>query len=211
MRAGDWEAALALFQERRALTQTNAGEQPSGGARPLSVDAYCYGTAISACAMGKQWEVALELLEDMEAEGDALEGDASFAWNNALVACNRASEWTRALEVYERMRVTPTVTESEHSVAGALGACRGLNDWQRAQAIFDGSKHRTVMCFNALLAALIACGEDVRALAYFDQLKAGKAGCRPDAQSYELAIDACSRHDTDRALLLWVEQQASVL
>lgn len=36
------------------------------------------------------------------------------------------------------------LTQSEHSVAGAIHACNGLSDWQRAQSIFDGSKIRTV-------------------------------------------------------------------
>ncbi|KAL1500485.1 hypothetical protein AB1Y20_013142 [Prymnesium parvum] len=198
-RAGEWEAALTLFDERRALSETGA----------LTADAFCYGTAINACAQGKQWERALELLDDMNDETD-LVGDPTFAWNNALVACNRAKEWEKALTVYERMRQRvreAALTETEHSVAGAIQACGGLGDWERAQAIFDGSKQRTTMCYNALLAALVGAQQCQLALSYFDALKDGARGCRPNSQSYELAIEACGSVDTDRALVLWDEMQ----
>jgi len=134
-----------------------------------------YSVVMGACAQGKQAERALDLLEDMEADEEC-RGN-SFAWNNAMVACNKASQPHAALSLYDRMR-NGACALSDHSVAAALVACRATADttadWQRAQAVFDGSHSTSAMCFNALLDVLAEAAQWTLLLTYFDEMR--KAG-----------------------------------
>lgn len=189
--AGEWQACLDLLAARRA------------DGTPL--DSHAFSVAMGACAGAREAETALALLEEMR--GDAGTRGNAFAWNNAMVACNKAGQPAKALELYDEMR-GGACTISDFSVAAALVAARATEDWQRAQAVFDGAKVApSVMCYNALLDALHDGAQWKLLLRYFDEMK--KLGVRPDSRSYERAIEACDRVDSDRALILFAEMSAS--
>ena len=61
-----------------------------------------YNAAISACARGRQWKRALELLEEMRVSDD-IEPDA-ISYNAAISACGKVGKWGRALELLQEMR-----------------------------------------------------------------------------------------------------------
>jgi len=98
---------------------------------------------------------------------------------------------------------------SEHSIAAALVACRGLGsaEWQRAQQIFDGYASKLkrpssppAMCFVALLEVLADAEQWELTLQYFDRLR--DLGT-PTERAFERAIEACDRVDPDRAVELF--------
>ena len=190
---GDFEACLRLLDERRSVA----------GAK---VDLYAYSVAMSACVGAKAWERALGLLDEMEAF-EACRAN-TIAWNKAMVTCNRAGQPAASLSLFEQMRGGGAPL-SDHSIAAALVACRALDDWQRARAIFDGSGSSSGMCYSALLEALAHSEQWPLVLQYFDQMR--KEGSQPNAQCYERAIEACDRLASDRALVLFAEMRASGL
>ena len=195
--AGEWEESLALLEERRAT------DGPG-------VDAYGYSVGMAACAKGAAAERALNLLREMEADREC-RGNA-FAWNNAMVACNKGGKPEETLRLYERMR-SGAAPLSEHGIAAALVACRGVSDrdgggWQRAQAIFDGGAAEadaSAMCYAALMDALSDGEQWELQLRYFDRLRA--VGIEPSSSAYERAIEASDRVDPDRAMQLFDEMK----
>lgn len=60
-----WEEGLKIF-----VGMVKASEEPwdadMGHPKPPTPDATTYGAAITACSRGKQWQMALRFLEDME-------------------------------------------------------------------------------------------------------------------------------------------------
>ena len=195
--AGDWQQSLQLLEERKSV-------------ETAAVDSRGYSVALAACAQGRQWERALELLNEMEAVPGCARNN--FAWNNAMVACNKAEQPRQALELYERMRAGECPL-SEHSVAAALVACRTVgpmdtSDWQRGQAIFDGSSFalQSSMCVATLLDVLADAEQWTLLLSYFDRVKAQG---QLTERAYERAIEACDRVDPERSLILYEELKAS--
>ena len=187
-----WERCLELLAQRKAT---------------VGIDAYAYSVAMGACAQGRQWERALSLLEEMQSNETCC-GNA-FAWNNAMVACNRAAQPQQTLALYDRMRAGECEL-SDHSIAAALVACRNVTDWQRAQAIYDGSRSFTqasAMCTDVLLDVLAEAEPWPLVLSYFDAMR--RAGAKTTASAFERAIEACDKVDSERALILFEEMRAS--
>jgi len=163
-----------------------------------------------ACALGKQSQRAVALLDEMVADDSEAAMSNAFAWNNALVACNRDGAHAETMQLYERMRAGAAPI-TEYTVATVLVACREIDDWQKAQAVFDGcaAARSSCMCYGALLDTLSDAEEWTLLLRYFDAMRAYDV--RPTAREYERAIEACDRADTDRALVLFAEMRASGL
>ena len=90
-----------------------------------------------------------------------------------MVACNKAGQPESALALYDRMRAGACAL-SDHTIAAALVSCKASTDWQRAQAVFDGGRTSSQMCYNALFDVLAETAEWALLLTYFDKMR--KAG-----------------------------------
>lgn len=89
-----------------------------GGAR-RAPNVITYSAAISACEKGQQWERALELLEQMQAQGVRPE---AITFNAAISACEKCQQWERALGLLSEMEaqgVQPNVI----TYSAAISAC----------------------------------------------------------------------------------------
>ena len=66
-----WEEGLKIF-----VDMVKASEEPwdpdMGHPRPPTPDATTYGAIITACSRGRQWQMALRFLDDMEKKVMAL-------------------------------------------------------------------------------------------------------------------------------------------
>eukprot|EP00953_Heterococcus_sp_UTEX-ZZ885_P014066 8008-Heterococcus_DN1.PRE.1 len=103
------EQALQLFESMKMQ-----GPVPSEG---------CYDAAIAAAAEVRQWQTALNLLDEFS---NAFNREASqLQLNAALLACSRASKWQEAvqlLQTFSSRRVSPDF----NSFSAVIQAC-GLN------------------------------------------------------------------------------------
>ena len=64
-------------------------------------DVISYSAAISACVKGKQWERALELLEEMKRTD--VQPDV-VSYSAVISACEKGGQWERTLALLEEMK-----------------------------------------------------------------------------------------------------------
>ncbi|CAN0465514.1 unnamed protein product, partial [Ectocarpus sp. 12 AP-2014] len=120
-KSGRWSEAEELLQE--------AKEDPAD----LDPNKYCYTAAVSACARGRNWELALSLLDEMREAG--LSPD-HFTYGSAVSAMARTGQWRRALGLLRRMAgegLRPNVV----CYGAAVDACAKGGQWERAVGLLQ--------------------------------------------------------------------------
>ncbi|CAE7788481.1 unnamed protein product [Symbiodinium sp. CCMP2592] len=130
--------------------------------KKLQPNVISYGAALSACARVAKWQHAIALLEDVSAEDIDMN---IVLWNSAITACARAGEWPLALQLLELLQqagLQPDVLSFNACITAAGAGSR----WQLALSLFDlaESVGRSVVTYNAVLAAFEAAGEWLPAL-----------------------------------------------
>eukprot|EP00913_Durusdinium_trenchii_P013104 g12300.t1 len=66
----------------------------------VTADEFCYGAAIGACERSHQWQVAIQLLEEMQ---NAQVPTSVVCVNSAISACEKIHQW-QALALHDSVR-----------------------------------------------------------------------------------------------------------
>ena len=114
--------------------------------------------AISARAKGSTWELALSLLEDMQARGL---GPDVISYNSAISACAKGLQWERALVLLDEMQARGLEPDGI-SFNAAILACEQAAQGARALALLDEMRARglepDVISFNGAISACEKAG-----------------------------------------------------
>ncbi|CAE7346448.1 unnamed protein product, partial [Symbiodinium pilosum] len=157
-----WEQALALFEysKREGIEATTQ---------------LC-GSALAACAAGRQWVLAVGLLEEMQGQhlpinneaGHAAISSCFVAWNN-----EEQGHWQEALAMACSLQAADLQLDAATYVA-LISACSCCSRWQEALAIHSEAEREAkaseAMCSNALITAFGRATEWRRALQAFEAL-----------------------------------------
>ncbi|CAJ1420694.1 unnamed protein product, partial [Effrenium voratum] len=204
-----WKIALQLFQEmRRGVKPTVVTWNALLAACPwpltllllqemdLKPDSYTFTAAVSVCETAAQWERAVAIFREAEAEHIA----DVFSCSAAISACEKAGQWQTALELFcgASMKLQPNL----HVHNAMISAFAKGQQWQRAMDHLFGMAARTVepdvLSFNS---ALHACRESGQQHAWelFQQMRAASLA---DVVSYNSAMDVL---DQDEGLAVFNE------
>jgi pentatricopeptide repeat protein len=166
-----------------------------------------YASAISACATGGQWVLAIKLLDDMREVGVSPDVRHCAA---AIAACDKGGAWEMALKLLLRMdgRGVPPNTVAYNS---AISACARAAQWRAALALLErmtpapspslgaqggaqgggqGAMANTVS-YNSAISACGRGGAWEAALRLATSMEGG--GVRADAITHNSVLDALAR------------------
>eukprot|EP00435_Cladocopium_sp_Y103_P013687 s1654_g3.t1 len=149
----DWERGLMILASMEA-----AQVVPAAG---LEEEIISFGSAISACEKGGQWQLALHLLQRMSARH--LRADA-VALSAAMSACEKAGEWQTALALLQpTLDSSRTSTDRGCAFSAALGAAEHGMAWAIALALFKRALEERVSMYAGAVASAIrkARGKEV--------------------------------------------------
>ncbi|CAM9995223.1 unnamed protein product, partial [Ectocarpus sp. 12 AP-2014] len=199
-KSGRWSEAEELLQE--------AKEDPAD----LDPNKYCYTAAVSACARGRNWELALSLLDEMREAG--LSPD-HFTYGSAVSAMARTGQWRRALGLLRRMAgegLRPNVV----CYGAAVDACAKGGQWERAvgllQEMRDAGVEPDRICYNAAINACAQSGEWETALSLADEMRRSVpvlgTGAGPDVFTFNSIMHGmASAGECERLLVLLAEMR----
>ena len=180
-------------------------------------NAFSYSAAITACEKERQWELALELFDEMQHRGVSPD---VVTYSSVISACEKCGQWQHALDLFdelERKGAEGMPSSARWSNAAdvilysaTISACEKGGQWKRAVELLrqmeDVGLVPNVVTYSA---AISACGnghEWGQAMALFDEMK--KRGVGPNVITYSAAISACERiGEWQRALALFHEMK----
>ena len=141
-----------------------------------------YNAALSACANAGQWELAIQLLEDMLQQSDdpRVPMPDAVTYGTVLAACEKGEQWQLVLK-YARQMQEQNLALDGMSATSALHACQQLGLAQEA------------MDYLNLMKTSVHCSSTERMTAGRQRQGAREALQGPDAVAYRLAISACAR------------------
>merc|ERR1712232_1120983 len=110
-----------------------------------------YSAAISACEKGRQWELALKLLGEMQEAGVT---PNVITYSSAISACEKGRQWELALKLLGEMQeagLTPNVI----TYNAAISACEKGCQWELALKLLGEMKEAGVTPNSLTLCALM--------------------------------------------------------
>ena len=193
----------ALFAQLRRTRRLSDVEQILASVTLYTVKEF--NMAITALGRVREWQRALEFLDEMRRLG--LEPTV-VSYNAAISACGKGEQWRRALDLLDEMRqnqLDPDVI----SYSAAMSACEKGAQWERALDLLRAMRihglEPNVISYNAAISACQKGGQWERALALLDEMKAQRR-IEPDVISYSATIAACETGSQwERALELMGE------
>jgi len=177
---------------------------------PPRPDAVTYGTVLSACEYGQQWDLVLDYAQEMQDSGYALDG---LALTSVLHACQQLGKASLALEYLQRMKSMNTPWY-ERQTAGweragtrqplsgpdavayrlAISACARGGAWQDAIRLlheycqeFEGGD---VMAYTAAINGCEYAGEWKQAFVLLEKMR--QTGVEPNDVTFASVIGACA-------------------
>lgn len=147
-----WEEALMLFDECKA--------------EGISLTTHLYGTALQACSVGRHWQLAAELEQEMRGASLQLNNKVCAAAINSCVvpfdSGNEAELWERAINFFQDLKEAGERPDGVTYIA-LLSACASCSRWEKALQLhqqtqsFDSLEER-LRCTNI---AITACGRGI--------------------------------------------------
>lgn len=194
VRARKWQCALRIFEGLPAPGKST------------------YNAAVSACARGALWQLAIALLPVDSLPQDRADGGRDAAGYGAAVdACSRAACWEEALAILYsieacRLSSSPpslrqpgtadvlgTLRPTRAGFGAAVSAMMRAAKWEWALALLAWSSARrmqpSVIAYNSAISACGAANEWVCALALLWSMPSQTM--QPSVISYNAAADAC--------------------
>ncbi|CAE8617339.1 unnamed protein product [Polarella glacialis] len=176
-----------------------------------------FNAAISACEKSGDWEWALQLLQSLLGYGGpggvALEPDCC-SFGATASALSRGSFWAGCLQLLQACRLR-SVPPDGFICNSVLSACHRAQQpdrsWRLLEEMMTRGPSPDLVAFNSAIAACEALGPSAlglgrwqQALKLLAQLRAARL--RPDAQSYNGALNACGGAGQWRTALLLVRE-----
>lgn len=181
----------AHWHDRPGLRHLLARQGAAGG----RLDAITRNRALAACTT----EGALDVAEELLAEGAWSEPLDTVAYNTLMKGYSRAGKYSSCFAMRERLEAAG-LPMSEVTFGILLDACISAADFDRARAIFRdltaSSVHANAVHFTTLIKGLVGAGHLKEADALLeDMLRSPRA--RPDLITYSTLVKAYS----DRGLV----------
>ncbi|CAE8738724.1 unnamed protein product [Polarella glacialis] len=131
----------------------------------VQVDAFHCSAAISACAKGSQWQLALDLLASRMPEMSV--APVAVSYTAAIAACSNGRQWQLALGLMSSMP-QESIAPDGVSFTAAMSACEKGGQWQLALGLLGQMPavrlRPTETNFNAAIDACSKAGEWQQAL-----------------------------------------------
>ncbi|CAM9465088.1 unnamed protein product, partial [Choristocarpus tenellus] len=202
-RSGCWSQALELL--------SNMQDKGTEGA-PLPIpDVITYNTAISACGRGRKYQLALNLLRQMEEEGISPD---RFSFSAAISACKSSAQWQTALTLLDTMQRKGLGREL-HSLNAAVAACAVACQWEPALSILQEMEKKgprpDVFTFSSAIDACGRGGQPDKAVALLRVMSRSRIA--PNIVCYNATIGALARYgrwQEARALLREIQTRPNV-
>ena len=193
--AGQWKAALQLFQTAKA-----------GADRSTYADRTSFTEAIVAHGKLGQSDKALDAFREMQAEGLA---PNVVSYTATIAACGSQSHWPIALSLFEDMQADG-VTPDAYALNAAINACEKGGQWEEAELLLQEMRSLGLtpdrVTYNTAIAAAARAGQWSQTLRLLEAMRQGGEATAPDAWSYSAAMRACERGQQPSAALRLFER-----
>ena len=161
-RAGEWEPAIALLEKMEAMPT-------------ITPDAVTYGTIMSACETGKQWQLVLKYGQRLHECNLPMDG---LSLTSVLHACQQLGMSKEALEYLELMKTT-SLTQQERVTAG----------WQR-KGVRQPMRGPDAVAYRLAISACARGGQWMDGIRLLEEWRT-TSGESPDVVAYTSAITGC--------------------
>ncbi|KAJ7521907.1 hypothetical protein O6H91_19G073900 [Diphasiastrum complanatum] len=155
-------------------------------ARMPQRDVVLWNTMIAACAQNGHGKEALQLFYQMNCEGIK---PNQITYVCALDACANTGALAKGQEIHASL--LDSGCEGQVIVGNSLikmyGKCGKLQDVEK---VFGQMHHRSVISWNAMIAAYTQNGQSRKALELFHQMKS--IGMQPNRSTFVSILDACT-------------------
>ena len=128
-------------------------------------NAFSYSAAITACEKERQWELALELFDEMQHRGVSPD---VVTYSSVISACEKCGQWQHALDLFDELE--------RKGAEGMPSSAR----WSNAA---------DVILYSATISACEKGGQWKRAVELLRQME--DVGLVPNVVTYSAAISAC--------------------
>ena len=168
------------------------------------VDAILFNNVIDGFARRRQWEMAIELLENMIALSIIPD---TISYSSAICACEKAGRWQEALQLLEKM-ILNNIDRDTICYSSVISACASRGRWKESLMILkqmkvEGIAYDTITLNSAILAA----AKDGQVDIVLKLLSAmSKDGYHKDMITYTSAISACLDSDNWQCALRLVDE-----
>lgn len=210
-KAGEWEPALKLLEEKQeeielnavcynaAITACGIGRQPERGLRLLRdmpkfgvvPDIYSYNIVVRAFGQNGQWEEAIALLREAGGIGIAVD---DICYCAVIKACGEALHWEKALTLFREIP-SKGVRYNSALYRSIIKACGRCGQWQLSMALLREMRSKgnrpTTRVYTTTLDVLRTNGQWQLALSLFREMP--DAGVKYDCFSFGAIISACSQ------------------
>jgi pentatricopeptide repeat protein len=191
--AGDWQAALELFDRLEA--------------RDVRADAHCYCAALGACRRGGLADRAVEILSGVRSKGEVEPN--SVMYTLAMAACSAGKQWETSLRLFDEHKEVVGVKGEPYCFSVAMGACAQGRQWERALSLLEEMEGDADCAGNAFAwnRAMVTCNRAAqpnKTLELYERIRSG--ACELSDHSVAAALDAC-KNLTDKEAS-WQRAQA---
>lgn len=210
-KAGEWEPALRLLEEKQeeielnvvcynaAITACGIGRQPERALRLLRdmpklgivPDIYNYNVVVRAFGQNGQWEEAIGLLREAESTGIAVD---DICYCAVIKACGEALQWEKAWGLFREMP-SKGVRPNSAVYSSIIKACGRCGQWQLSMALLREMRSKgnrpTTRAYTAALGILRTNGQWQLALSLFREMPAERV--KYDCFAFGAIISACSQ------------------